>query len=67
MKKQKEGGVNIGVVGLLGVVFVILKLLGFINWSWWLVTLPFWGGIVLVLLVIVMVYLFGLIKILLRK
>ena len=67
MKKQKEGGVNIGVVGLLGVVFVILKLLGFINWSWWLVTLPFWGGLVLILLVFIVAYLFGLIKILLRK
>lgn len=30
--------------GLLGVVFVTLKLCGVIDWSWWLVTLPFWGG-----------------------
>lgn len=30
--------------GLLGVVFVTLKLCGVIGWSWWLVTLPFWGG-----------------------
>jgi len=37
------------IVGLLGVVFVTLKLLGVIDWSWWLVTLPFWGGAVLVL------------------
>lgn len=36
---------GIGVFGLLGVVFVTLKLTGFINWSWWLVTLPFWGGL----------------------
>jgi hypothetical protein len=40
---------GIGVFGLLGVVFVTLKLLGFISWSWWLVTLPFWGGLALVL------------------
>jgi len=40
---------GIGVVGLLGVVFVILKLTGFINWSWWLVTLPFWGGLALII------------------
>ena len=32
-------------LGLLGVVFVTLKLLGFITWSWWWVTAPFWGGI----------------------
>lgn len=30
--------------GLLGVVFVTLKLCGVIDWSWWLVTLPFWAG-----------------------
>lgn len=36
-----------GVVGLLGVVFVTLKVLHIINWSWWWVTLPFWGGFAL--------------------
>lgn len=41
-----SGGV--GILGLLGVAFVILKLCGVINWSWWWVTAPFWGGIVLV-------------------
>lgn len=34
---------GIGPAGLLGVAFVILKLIGTIDWSWWLVTLPFWG------------------------
>ncbi len=32
------------VIGLLGVVFVTLKLTGYIGWSWWWVTVPFWGG-----------------------
>lgn len=41
---------GIGVFGLLGVAFVVLKLTGVIGWSWWWVTLPFWGGIVLILL-----------------
>lgn len=40
---------GIGVIALLGVVFVTLRLLGIIHWSWWLVTLPFWGGIALLL------------------
>ncbi len=30
------------VFGLLGIVFVVLKLLGVIDWSWWWVTAPFW-------------------------
>lgn len=34
-------------LGLLGVVFVVLKLTGVIDWSWWWVTAPFWGGMAL--------------------
>jgi len=33
------------VLGLLGIAFVVLKLTGYIDWSWWWVTAPFWGGI----------------------
>lgn len=36
---------SLSVVGLLGVVFVTLKLCNVINWSWWWVTAPFWGGL----------------------
>lgn len=43
---------GIGVVGLLGVVFVTLKLTGVIDWPWILVTLPFWGGFAFVLIVV---------------
>lgn len=35
------------VLGLLGVVFVTLKLMGYISWSWWWVTAPFWGPLAL--------------------
>lgn len=31
-------------VSLLGVVFIVLKLLGIIHWSWVWVTLPLWFG-----------------------
>jgi len=53
MSTTNSSNGGIGVVGLLGVVFVTLKLLGIIDWSWWLVTLPFWGGFVLVVTIIV--------------
>jgi len=43
-----------GLLGLLGVLFVALKLMGYIAWSWWLVTLPFWGGAVLILLIAIL-------------
>lgn len=41
MSKESSG---ISLMGLLGIVFVALKLTGQIDWSWWWVTLPFWGG-----------------------
>ena len=49
---SSNGG--IGVLGLLGVVFVTLKLTDVIDWSWWYVTMPFWGGIALVAVVCVL-------------
>ena len=36
-------------MGLLGIVFVTLKLTGYITWSWWWVTAPFWGGLAIIL------------------
>lgn len=54
---SSSGG--IGVLGLLGVAFVVLKLTHVINWSWWWVTLPFWGGLAL-FLAVMLVILFGL-------
>lgn len=32
------------IIGLLGVLFVGLKLAEIITWSWWLVLLPFYGA-----------------------
>lgn len=50
---------GVGLVTTLGIIFVILKLTGAITWSWLWVTLPFWGGLVLSLLVgLVMVFIF---------
>lgn len=36
---------KIGILGLLGLIFITLKLCGVIAWSWWLVLLPFYFGI----------------------
>jgi phosphoglycerol transferase MdoB-like AlkP superfamily enzyme len=43
---------GIVVFGLLGVAFVALKLTGFIDWSWWWVTAPFWGGFAIFIIVL---------------
>lgn len=44
---------QIGILGVLGIVFVVLKLTEVISWSWWLVTLPFWGGFAIALAIFV--------------
>ena len=30
----------------IGFVLIVLKLAGIIDWSWWVVTMPLWGGFV---------------------
>lgn len=43
-----------GVFGLLGILFVALKLLGFIDWSWFWVILPFFVPTIVFLSVFVL-------------
>jgi len=43
MSQGSQQSSGVGILGLLGVVFVTLKLCGVIDWSWWWVTAPFWG------------------------
>jgi fatty acid desaturase len=50
---SKSGGV--GVAGLLGVAFIVLKLTHVIAWSWWWVLAPFWIPAVLVIVVLAVV------------
>ena len=52
MSNSSSSSSGIGVLGLLGVVFVTLKLTAVIDWSWWWVTLPFWGGLAVILAIL---------------
>lgn len=59
MKENKttvNGG--IGFTGLLQVAFIVLKLIGIINWSWIWVLSPTWISIILVVLVIIIAVIF---------
>ncbi len=40
------------ILGALLIVFITLKLLGLVTWSWWIVLVPFWIWLGLVVLVI---------------
>jgi uncharacterized membrane protein (DUF106 family) len=42
---MEDSSTSISTASLLGVAFVILKLTGVIDWSWWYVTMPFWLGV----------------------
>lgn len=44
---------GIGFVGLLTIVFITLKLTGYIAWSWWWVLSPIWISWLVVLLFMV--------------
>jgi|GEM_PF-3381926 len=44
---------QLGFFSLLALIFITLKLLGYIDWSWWLVLLPAYGGLVIMLVLFV--------------
>ena len=51
-----RGGHGIGLGGALFLVFLVLKLLGIIDWSWWWVTAPIWIPVILVILFFILLY-----------
>jgi hypothetical protein len=50
---SSSGGV--GFFGLMFLIFMTLKLTGYITWSWWWVTAPLWGGFALIFLFVMIV------------
>jgi hypothetical protein len=50
---SSSGGV--GFFGLMFLIFMTLKLTNYIDWSWWWVTIPLWGGFALIFIILVIV------------
>lgn len=48
-------GQGVGIITILGVVFIVLKLCGVIDWSWWWVLAPFWAPWALLIVITVSV------------
>jgi len=48
--EEKRFSVRLGLGSVLGIVFLILKLVGVISWSWLWVLAPFWIPLGLVIL-----------------
>lgn len=42
MSNSNSSGGGIGFCGLLAIVFIVLKLIHVIDWSWWWVLSPLW-------------------------
>ena len=53
MASNSSSGGGIGFLGALTLVFIVLKLIGTIDWSWWWVLSPTWIPMALVLPLIV--------------
>ena len=51
MSNNNSSG-GIGFVGVLTVVFIVLKLCGVIEWSWWWVLAPAWIATSVVLMIV---------------
>lgn len=56
MKDSNASNTGIGFFGVLAIVFIVLKLLGVITWSWWWVLAPIWGPLVLAILLLCVAY-----------
>ena len=49
-------------LSVLGCIFIVLKLIDIIDWSWWLVLLPIYGGIAVVLILVLGAFAIGMFK-----
>jgi hypothetical protein len=55
MSKESTQSTGIGFFGLLTIAFVVLKLTGFISWSWWWVVAPIWAPLAIVIAILLVV------------
>lgn len=44
---------EVGFLGLLQIVFIVLKVLNKISWSWWMVFIPLWIELSIILIVLI--------------
>lgn len=59
--KSSSSSSGIGFTGLLTIVFIVLKLIGKISWSWWWVLAPTWVPLAILLAILGVVLVIGII------
>lgn len=64
-KNTKTTTTGISLLGVLQIVFIVLKLCGLIDWSWWKVFIPMWidlgiiaGFLLLYLVILIIAYIY---------
>ena len=62
MNDNRTASGGIGFLGLLTIAFVVLRLCKVIAWSWWWVLCPIWGGFALLILVVLVAFVYGVVK-----
>lgn len=53
---------GISFCGLLFITFLVLKLTEVIDWSWWWITAPLWGGFALITALVILIFIVLVIK-----
>ena len=56
--KSSSGGTS--VLGVLQIIFIVLKLLKVITWSWWTVFIPTWIGLGIFVLCFIVIFIINL-------
>lgn len=52
-KVTVKGGHSMSIGTILGIIFIVLKLIGLIEWSWVWVLAPFWIGAIITILALI--------------
>lgn len=59
MSKNNSSESGIGFCGILAIVFIVMKLTGHIDWSWWWVLSPLWIPFAIVLGILLALWILG--------
>ena len=66
-KEQNIMPINSSILTILFVVFLVLKLTGNIDWSWWWVTSPLWLPIAILFFVLFVLFVMGVVMLYSRR
>jgi phosphoglycerol transferase MdoB-like AlkP superfamily enzyme len=66
MSEKQITPINSGILTILFIVFLVLKLTGNIDWSWWWVTSPLWLPVAILFFVLSVLFIAGIIMFIVR-